>query len=147
MIAKDLIPGMGTRSFVIMKYLVRHRSRKSHPPPRTHSPRLSDAFTAGHAIGWIYLPYRGRVNPRGNPVLLRQRRKMRAVATEPCRLLMGASHPPLCHIDVVPRPARTAPARTARTMGTPGTDSPRTGAHPKSRTHVMVYRLGSAGIG
>src|SRR5689334_25405699 len=89
MIAKDLIPGMGTRSFVIMKYLVRHRSRKSRPPPRTHSPRLSDVFTAGHAIGWIYLPYRGSVNPRGNPLLLRQPRKLRPAATKPMQVING----------------------------------------------------------
>src|SRR5689334_8772810 len=31
---------------MIMKYLVRHGSRKSHPPPRAHSSRILGAFVA-----------------------------------------------------------------------------------------------------
>jgi hypothetical protein len=38
MIAKDLIPELGTRSFVIMKYLLKRHFRKSHPPPQAHFP-------------------------------------------------------------------------------------------------------------
>jgi hypothetical protein len=53
MIAKDFVPLYGTKSFMIMKYLVRDYARKSHPPPQTHSPRIPDAFTAGHVTGWI----------------------------------------------------------------------------------------------
>jgi len=56
MIAKDFVPIPGIRSFAIMEYLVRHCASKSHPPPRAHYPRIPDAFTAGHAIAWIYLP-------------------------------------------------------------------------------------------
>jgi hypothetical protein len=53
-----------TKSFVIMKRLVRCRARKSHPLLRAHSPRIPDAFAAGQ------------------PVLLRQWRMTRAAAAE-----------------------------------------------------------------
>ena len=38
MITKDLIPGMGTKAFVIMKCLLKSRAWKSHPPPQAHFP-------------------------------------------------------------------------------------------------------------
>src|ERR1051326_4663881 len=44
MIAKDLIPGMGTKPFVIMKCLLKSHARKSHPPPQAHFPRVPGAF-------------------------------------------------------------------------------------------------------
>jgi hypothetical protein len=38
MIAKDLIPEVGTRSFAIMKCLLKSHARKSHPPLQAHFP-------------------------------------------------------------------------------------------------------------
>jgi hypothetical protein len=38
MIAKDLIPGVGTNSFAIMKCLLKSHVRKSHPLPQAHFP-------------------------------------------------------------------------------------------------------------
>ena len=60
MIAKDLIPGMGTKAFVIMKRLLKSHALKSHPPPQAHFPafrvppqliELSWAITPG--IAWV----------------------------------------------------------------------------------------------
>ena len=59
MIAKDFVPYTGIKSFAIMKYLVRDYARKSHPPPRTHYPRIPDAFTAGHVIVCSFPPDSG----------------------------------------------------------------------------------------
>jgi hypothetical protein len=38
MIAKDLIPGIGTKPFVIMKFLLKSHARKTNPPPQAHFP-------------------------------------------------------------------------------------------------------------
>jgi len=48
MIAKDLIPEVGTNSFAIMKCLAGCRGRKSHSPLRAHSFRIPDVFMADH---------------------------------------------------------------------------------------------------
>lgn len=60
MITKDS-PGNGKRTFVIMKRLVRHHSRKSHPhpPPQAHSPGISGAFQASYIVVWTYPPKYG----------------------------------------------------------------------------------------
>ena len=50
MIAKDLIPGLGAKSFVIMKFPLKSHTRKSHPPPQTHFPRVPGAFLADRII-------------------------------------------------------------------------------------------------
>ena len=54
MIAKDLIPGMGTKPFVIMKCLPRSHARKSHPPPQAHFPRVPGGFMADRIIVGLY---------------------------------------------------------------------------------------------
>jgi hypothetical protein len=58
MIAKDLIPELGTRSFVIMKYLLKSHDRRSHPPPQTHFFRVPGAFIADRIIVGRYARYR-----------------------------------------------------------------------------------------
>ena len=64
MIAKDLIPGMGTKPFVIMKYLLKGHGRKSHPPLQAHFPRVPGAFMAGRIIVGRYPCYRVGKGPR-----------------------------------------------------------------------------------
>jgi hypothetical protein len=54
MIAKDLIPEVGTNSFAIMKCLLKSHVRKSHPPPQAHFPRVAGAFIADRIIVGCY---------------------------------------------------------------------------------------------
>ena len=64
MIAKDLIPGMGTKPFVIMKYLLKSHTRKTHPPPQAHFPRVPGAFIADRITVGRYPRYRVGKGPR-----------------------------------------------------------------------------------
>jgi hypothetical protein len=57
MIAKDLIPEVGTNSFAIMKCLLKSRVRRSHLPPRAHFPRVPGAFIADLIIAGRYPRY------------------------------------------------------------------------------------------
>jgi hypothetical protein len=52
------------KSFAIMKHLARCCSWNSHPPPWPHSARIPGAFTAGHLIVGLYLPYCEGKGPR-----------------------------------------------------------------------------------
>ena len=64
MIAKDLIPEVGTNSFAIMKCLLKSHARKSHPPPRAHFPRVPGVFLADRIIVGRYPWYRVGNGPR-----------------------------------------------------------------------------------
>jgi len=64
MIAKDLVPIPGIRSFAIMKYLLKSHVRKSHPPPQAHFPRVPGSFLADRIIVGLYLRYRVGKGPR-----------------------------------------------------------------------------------
>ena len=65
MIAKDFLPEMGTKPSVIMKCLLKSHSRKSHPPPRAHFPRIPGAFLADRIIVGRY-PGIARVKAHDN---------------------------------------------------------------------------------
>ena len=58
MIAKDLIPGMGTKPFVIMKCLLKNHARKAHPPPQAQFPRVPGTFIADRITVSRYPRYR-----------------------------------------------------------------------------------------
>jgi len=64
MIAKDLIPIPGIRSFAIMKYLLKSHDWKSHPPPQAHFPRVPGAFIADRIIVGRYPRYCVGKGPR-----------------------------------------------------------------------------------
>jgi len=64
MIAKDLIPGSGTKSFAIMERLLKSHARWSHPPPQAHFPRVPGTFIADRIIVGHYLRYRVGKGPR-----------------------------------------------------------------------------------
>jgi hypothetical protein len=64
MIAKDLIPGMGTKSFVIMKCLFKSYVWKSHPPPQAHFSRVPGTFIADRIIVGLYPRYRVGKGPQ-----------------------------------------------------------------------------------
>jgi len=64
MIAKDLILGMGTKPFAIMKCLLKSYARKSHPPPQAHFPRVPGTFIADRIIVGRYPWYGVGKGPR-----------------------------------------------------------------------------------
>ena len=64
MIAKDLIPEVGTNSFAIMKRLLKSHARKSHRPPQAHFSRVPGAFLADRIIVGRYPRYRMGKGPR-----------------------------------------------------------------------------------
>ena len=64
MIAKDFLPEMGTKPFVIMKCLLKSHVWKSHPPPQAHFPRIPGAFIADRIIVGRYPRYRVGNGPR-----------------------------------------------------------------------------------
>jgi len=64
MIAKDFVPEMGKKSFVIMKYLLKSHARKSHPPLQAHFPRIPGAFIADRIIVGHCPRYRVGNGPR-----------------------------------------------------------------------------------
>ena len=53
-----------TKSFVIMKCLLKYHARKSHPPPQARFPRVPDAFMADHIIVGLYPQYYVGKGPR-----------------------------------------------------------------------------------
>jgi hypothetical protein len=69
MIAKDLIPGMGAKPFVIMKCLLKSRARKSHPPPQAHFPRVPGTFIADRIIVAVKAVTHDASGRDGNPRL------------------------------------------------------------------------------
>ena len=64
MIAKDLIPEVGTNSFAIMKRLLKSHVWKPHPPPQAHFPRVPGASLADRIIVGRYPRYGVGKGPR-----------------------------------------------------------------------------------
>ena len=63
MIAKDFVPETGTKSFAIMKCLLKSHARKSHPLRRLIF-RIPGAFLADRIIVGRYPRYRVGKGPR-----------------------------------------------------------------------------------
>src|SRR6185437_14082564 len=90
----------------------------------------------------------GGTGPAHSPRQRRAPRRRPAAAPDHVDVAATLLQPPRCHIDVVTRAARTAPARAACTTRTTGTACPRYRCSlQKSRTHATGPVVDGARVG